>query len=551
MKTRTRPSGPRRPHPGSRSLVSALGYANVPSSGARSELRSQRAEIEQACQSLGLRLVDVVPEGRSPNGDPAGRPGLESALERLEAGEVSCLVVCGLEHLSRRVDELASVIDRMERAGVRLVALDVGLDTASSTGRLALERRPVGRAGQSVSASGLVDRLSEEVAPAEPPGEPIGELTADQVVEETPAVEAVEAAEEAPPVEAAEETPPVEAVAETPPVEAADETPPVEAAAETPPVEAADETPPVEVAAETPAVEAAEEAPPVEAADETPPVEAAAETPAVEAAEEAPPVEAAEEAPPVKSVEEAPATVATRALGYATLPSAVGGEQHQLQAQVRSIQDRCADLSIDLVDIVREREVEGRALDRPGLSLLIDRIAAGDANCLVVAALGRLSHSVAELGTIVKWLERNEIRLIAVDLNLDTASSGGRLTARALASVASLERDRLSERTRKGLAAARDKRRASAEAAAGGSPNASWPQVSKRIAAMRADGMTLQAIADQLNAEGVPTPRGGAQWRPSSVQTAAGYKRRSRAKHTDDLPTVTRPPGGSAPENPR
>lgn len=513
MKTRTRPSGPRRPHPGSRSLVSALGYANVPASGARSELRSQRAEIEQACQSLGLRLVDVVPEGRSPNGDPAGRPGLESALERLEAGEVSCLVVCGLEHLSRRVDELASVIDRMERAGARLVALDVGLDTASSTGRLALERRPVGRAGQSVYASDLVDRPSGEAAPAEPPGEPIGELTADEVVEETPAVEAVEAAQEAPPVEAVEETPPVEAAAETPPVEAADETPPVEAVAETPPVEAADETPPVEVAAET--------------------------------------VEAAEEAPPVKSVEEAPVTVATRALGYATLPSAVGGEQHQLQAQVRSIQDRCADLSIDLVDIVREREVEGRALDRPGLSLLIERIAAGDANCLVVAALGRLSHSVAELGTIVKWLERNEIRLIAVDLNLDTASSGGRLTAHALASVASLERDRLSERTRKGLAAARDKRRASAEAAAGGSPSASWPQVSKRIAAMRADGMTLQAIADQLNAEGVPTPRGGATWRPSSVQTAAGYKRRSRAKHTDDLPTVTRPPGGSAPENPR
>jgi hypothetical protein len=38
--------------------------------------------------------------------------------------------------------------------------------------------------------------------------------------------------------------------------------------------------------------------------------------------------------------------------------------------------------------------------------------------------------------------------------------------------------------------------------------------------------MTLQAIADRLNAEGVPTVRGGAKWRPSSVQAAAGYKRR-------------------------
>jgi hypothetical protein len=37
--------------------------------------------------------------------------------------------------------------------------------------------------------------------------------------------------------------------------------------------------------------------------------------------------------------------------------------------------------------------------------------------------------------------------------------------------------------------------------------------------------MTLQAIADVLNAEGIPTLRGGAQWRPSSVQSAAGYRR--------------------------
>jgi hypothetical protein len=42
---------------------------------------------------------------------------------------------------------------------------------------------------------------------------------------------------------------------------------------------------------------------------------------------------------------------------------------------------------------------------------------------------------------------------------------------------------------------------------------------------MRSAGMTLQAIADRLNQEGVPTLRGGREWRPSSVQVAAGYRR--------------------------
>jgi hypothetical protein len=42
---------------------------------------------------------------------------------------------------------------------------------------------------------------------------------------------------------------------------------------------------------------------------------------------------------------------------------------------------------------------------------------------------------------------------------------------------------------------------------------------------MRAEGMSLRAIADQLNAEHVPTLRGAPQWRPSNVQAALGSKR--------------------------
>jgi hypothetical protein len=43
--------------------------------------------------------------------------------------------------------------------------------------------------------------------------------------------------------------------------------------------------------------------------------------------------------------------------------------------------------------------------------------------------------------------------------------------------------------------------------------------------------MTLQAIADQLNAEGVPTLRGGKKWRPSSIQGALGYRRPDPRDH--------------------
>ena len=50
--------------------------------------------------------------------------------------------------------------------------------------------------------------------------------------------------------------------------------------------------------------------------------------------------------------------------------------------------------------------------------------------------------------------------------------------------------------------------------------------------------MTLRAIADRLNTERVPTLRGGAQWRPSSIQTALGYRRPGPRDH---LPTPRAP----------
>ena len=46
--------------------------------------------------------------------------------------------------------------------------------------------------------------------------------------------------------------------------------------------------------------------------------------------------------------------------------------------------------------------------------------------------------------------------------------------------------------------------------------------------------------APMLNAERIPTLRGATAWRVSSVQAAAGYKRRAKAAGRADLPTVPR-----------
>jgi DNA invertase Pin-like site-specific DNA recombinase len=110
-----------------------------------------------------------------------------------------------------------------------------------------------------------------------------------------------------------------------------------------------------------------------------------------------------------------------------------------------------------------------------------------------------------------------------MDVDVDTDVPAGRKVANVLMSVGAWERERVGERTRKGLEAARAKGQRIGRPAVD-----DVPDLKERIAAMRANGMTLQAIADRLNREGVSTLRGGEKWRPSSVQAAAGYRRPPR-----------------------
>jgi DNA invertase Pin-like site-specific DNA recombinase len=51
-----------------------------------------------------------------------------------------------------------------------------------------------------------------------------------------------------------------------------------------------------------------------------------------------------------------------------------------------------------------------------------------------------------------------------------------------------------------------------------GRPQSISPRLARRIRSMRTRGLTLQRICDKLNNEGVPTPRGGSVWRPTSLR---------------------------------
>jgi DNA invertase Pin-like site-specific DNA recombinase len=122
---------------------------------------------------------------------------------------------------------------------------------------------------------------------------------------------------------------------------------------------------------------------------------------------------------------------------------------------------------------------------------------------------------------------------VALDLGIDTSTPGGRLVANVFASVAEWERETIAARTRDGLAAVRAQGRPISRPAI-----ADNPEIRERILRLRAKGMSMEAVASALTAEGYPTLRGGERWRASSVQSVLGRKRRPPRRRPANLPAI-------------
>jgi site-specific DNA recombinase len=108
-------------------------------SGDRGEsLRSpdeQRQRIAEWCEREGFELVAVHEEIDISGGKPlAQRPGLQQAVEAVERGGADVVAVAYFDRLVRSLVVQAEVVQRIEGAGGRVMALDVGRVTEATAG---------------------------------------------------------------------------------------------------------------------------------------------------------------------------------------------------------------------------------------------------------------------------------------------------------------------------------------------------------------------------------------------------------------------------------
>ena len=159
-------------------------------------------------------------------------------------------------------------------------------------------------------------------------------------------------------------------------------------------------------------------------------------------------------------------------------------------------------------EIVRTEEDvrSGRTLRRPGLRAALAACRAGEAEGLVVARLDRLTYSLIDLADLVSEAMDGRFTIVSLQPEVDLTSDGGRAVGEVLAEAASWQPRAIATAGR-------------ALAGRPGRPSSTTAAVAERIRELRGQGMTLQAICDTLNAERIPTPRGGAEWRPTSLRS--------------------------------
>ena len=96
----------------------------------------QRDRIQAACERDNLRLLDTIDELDVSGGTPLDRrAGLRRAVEMVESGEADVVVAAYFDRLVRSLRVQDELVSRVEAAGGRVLAVDVGQVTNGSAGQ--------------------------------------------------------------------------------------------------------------------------------------------------------------------------------------------------------------------------------------------------------------------------------------------------------------------------------------------------------------------------------------------------------------------------------
>jgi DNA invertase Pin-like site-specific DNA recombinase len=179
---------------------------------------------------------------------------------------------------------------------------------------------------------------------------------------------------------------------------------------------------------------------------------------------------------------------------------------------------------VEVVEVVADAGHSAKNLDRPGMERVRELVSHSEVDGVLVHKLDRLTRSVADFGTLLDELERHGCSLASVKDSLDTSSAAGRLVVHITLSVSQWEREVISERTVDALAQARENGTYLGQPPVGYRVEGGRLVPTERIVvvqrahALRQGGLSMAAIARQLERDGIKTGSGLSRWHDRQVK---------------------------------
>jgi DNA invertase Pin-like site-specific DNA recombinase len=234
--------------------------------------------------------------------------------------------------------------------------------------------------------------------------------------------------------------------------------------------------------------------------------------------------------------------VSAKAVGYIRVSTAgQATDGVSLDAQAARIRAWCEANGYDLTEILSDAGLSGKRADkRAGLQSALEAACRNRA-ALVVYSLSRLARSTRDAIDLAERLDTAGADLVSLTERIDTTTAAGKMVFRMLAVLAEFERDLVSERTTAALAHKRRKGERIGDIPYGWrlaqdgtnlEPIESEQTVIRDMQAMRDQGSSYRAIAEQLSRRGVPTKKGNAAW---THQAVASILRRACRRMTATL----------------
>ena len=181
-----------------------------------------------------------------------------------------------------------------------------------------------------------------------------------------------------------------------------------------------------------------------------------------------------------------------------------------LEAQAAAVQAWAERSGVRIIQTVTEIQSGKNLRQRPLMQAALADMAAGKADTLVASHVSRLARSVADLSNMLEAAAKQGFALAAIDTGLDTATPAGRMVIQMLAAAAEYERAMTADRTKKALAAA------AARGVQLGRPVIADQVATDILRRLRASGLSLVQVANEMNSAGFTTPT-GLTWAASNV----------------------------------